>query len=109
MNSFKKKIEWDKYIIALCPIFLIFYLSNETYAIDYMNIKGEEISNDDIATIYPIFSILEDYDNLIKILSISVKRDNTNVEYLEVLRNAYMKVKDYENAENIYQIILSLQ
>ena len=81
----------------------------QTYAIDYMNIKGEEISNDDIATIYPIFSILEDYDNLIKILSISVKRDNTNVEYLEVLRNAYMKVKDYENAENIYQIILSLQ
>ena len=35
MNSIKKKIEWDKYIIALSPIFLIFYISNETYAIDY--------------------------------------------------------------------------
>ena len=81
----------------------------QTYAVDYMNLKGNDISNDDIATIYPIFSILEDYENLIKILSISVVRDNTNVEYLEVLRNAYMKVKDYENAENIYQIILNLQ
>ena len=71
--------------------------------------KGVMISNEDIATIYPIFSILEDYDNLIKILSISVERDNTNTEYLEVLRNAYIKVKDYENAENIYQIILNLE
>ena len=35
MNDIKKKIEWDKYIIALSPIFLIFYISNETYAIDY--------------------------------------------------------------------------
>ena len=35
MNSIKKEIEWDKYIIALSPIFLIFYISNETYAIDY--------------------------------------------------------------------------
>ena len=35
MNSLKKKIEWDKYIIALSPVFLIFYISNETYAIDY--------------------------------------------------------------------------
>ena len=74
-----------------------------------MNIKGEEISNEDIATIYPIFSILEDYENLIKVLSISVDRDNKNAEYLEVLRNAYIKIKDYENAENIYQIILNLQ
>ena len=35
MNITKKKIEWDKYIIVLSPIFLIFYISNETYAIDY--------------------------------------------------------------------------
>ena len=28
-------INWNKYIISLCPIFLIFYISNETYAIDY--------------------------------------------------------------------------
>ena len=35
MNNVKKIIEWDKYIIALSPIFLIFYISNETYAIDY--------------------------------------------------------------------------
>lgn len=81
----------------------------QVYAIDYLNLKGEDISNDDIATIYPIFSIMEDYENLIKVLSISVNRDNTNDEYLEVLRNAYMKIKDYENAENIYQMILKLQ
>lgn len=81
----------------------------QVYAIDYLNLKGEDITNDDIATIYPIFSIMEDYENLIKILSISVNRDNSNAEYLEVLRNAYMKVKDYENAENIYQMILKLQ
>ena len=81
----------------------------QIFAVDYMNIKGEEISNEDIATIYPIFSILEDYENLIKVLSISVDRDNKNAEYLEVLRNAYIKIKDYENAENIYQIILNLQ
>jgi Tfp pilus assembly protein PilF len=81
----------------------------QVYAIDYLNLKGEDISNDDIATIYPIFSIMEDYENLIKVLSISVNRDNTNAEYLEVLRNAYMKIKDYENAENIYQMILKLQ
>ena len=43
------------------------------------------------------------------ILSISISRDNTNVEYLEVLRSAYMKKKDYENAERIYQMILNLQ
>ena len=74
-----------------------------------MELRGELISNEDIATIYPIFSILEDYDNLIKILSISVSRDNTNAEYLEVLRGAYMSKKDYENAERIYQMILNLE
>ena len=37
---------------------------------DYMDMKGDLISNEDIATIYPIFSILEDYDKLIDILSI---------------------------------------
>ena len=31
----KNKIEWSKYVIGLSPIFLIFYISNETYAIDY--------------------------------------------------------------------------
>ncbi len=31
----QKKINWNNYIICLCPIFLIFYISNETYAIDY--------------------------------------------------------------------------
>ena len=81
----------------------------QVYAIDYLNLKGEDISNDDIATIYPIFSIMEDYENLIKVLSVSVNRDNTNTEYLEVLRNAYMKIKNYEKAEDIYQMILKLQ
>ena len=79
------------------------------YALMYMDMKGEEISNDDKATIYPIFSIMEDFQNLINILKISISRDKTNVEYLEVLRNAYMQVKDYENAENIYQMILELE
>ena len=81
----------------------------QVYAIDYLNLKGEDISNEDIATIYPIFSIMEDYENLIKVLSVSVNRDNTNAEYLEVLRNAYMKIKNYEKAEDIYQMILKLQ
>ena len=79
------------------------------YAQGYLDMKGEEISNEDIATIYPIFSILEDYDNLINVLNISISRDNTNIEYLEVLRGAYMKKKDYENAERIYQMILALE
>ena len=79
------------------------------YAQGYLDMKGEEISNEDIATIYPIFSILDDYDNLINVLNISISRDNTNIEYLEVLRGAYMKKKDYENAERIYQMILELE
>ena len=79
------------------------------FAQSYLDMKGEEISNEDIATIYPIFSILEDYDNLINVLNISISRDNTNIEYLEVLRGAYMKKKDYENAERIYQMILALE
>ena len=47
MNSLKKKIEWDKYIIALSPIFLIFYISNETYAIDYraFYLAGKSVLN----------------------------------------------------------------
>ena len=47
MNSIKKKIEWDKYIIALSPIFLIFYISNETYAIDYraFYLAGKSVIN----------------------------------------------------------------
>ena len=47
MNSIKKKIEWNKYIIALSPIFLIFYLSNETYAIDYraFYLAGKSVLN----------------------------------------------------------------
>ena len=76
------------------------------YAKGYKNMKGDDISENDINSLYPIFSIAEDYESLISILSISVERDSSNMEYLEVLRNAYIKVKDYENAENIYQIIL---
>jgi len=79
------------------------------YAISYMEMKGDEITNDDIATIYPIFSIMEDHENLINLLSISILRDNTNMEYLEVLRRSYIQLKDYENAENIYQMILELE
>jgi hypothetical protein len=47
MNSIKKKIEWDKYVIALSPIFLIFYISNETYAIDYraFYLAGKSVLN----------------------------------------------------------------
>ncbi len=47
MNSIKKKIEWDKYIITLSPIFLIFYISNETYAIDYraFYLAGKSVLN----------------------------------------------------------------
>ena len=47
MNSIKKTIEWHKYIIALSPIFLIFYISNETYAIDYraFYLAGKSVLN----------------------------------------------------------------
>jgi len=47
MDSIKKKIEWDKYLIALSPIFLIFYISNETYAIDYraFYLAGKSVLN----------------------------------------------------------------
>ena len=47
MNNIKKIIEWDKYIIALSPIFLIFYISNETYAIDYraFYLAGKSVLN----------------------------------------------------------------
>ena len=78
------------------------------YAKAYMNLKGDEISNEDIGSLYPVFSIIEDYENLAKILIISINRDKTNIEYLEVLRSAYIKMKDYENAEKIYQLILEL-
>jgi hypothetical protein len=79
------------------------------YAKAYMNLKGDEISNDDIGSIYPVFSIIEDYKSLISILKISINRDKTNIEHLEVLRNAYIKIKDYVNAEKIYQLILELE
>ena len=47
MNSIKKKIEWDKYIVAFTPIFLIFYISNETYAIAYraFYLAGKSVLN----------------------------------------------------------------
>ena len=47
MNKIEKKIEWNKYIISLCPIFLIFYISNETYAIDYraFYLAGKSVLN----------------------------------------------------------------
>lgn len=79
------------------------------YAKAYMNLKGDEISDDDIGSIYPVFSIIEDYKSLISILKISINRDKTNIEHLEVLRNAYIKIKDYVNAEKIYQLILELE
>ena len=79
------------------------------YAKAYMNLKQNEISNDDIGSIYPVFSIIEDYESLISILKISISRDKTNIEHLEVLRNAYIKIKDYVNAEKIYQLILELE
>ena len=43
----KNRIEWDKYIITLSPIFLIFYISNETYAIDYraFYLAGKSVLN----------------------------------------------------------------
>ena len=45
MNN--NKISWDKYIICLSPIFLIFYISNETYAIDYraFYLAGKSVLN----------------------------------------------------------------
>ena len=33
--DYKSKINWNNYIISLCPIFIILYIANETYAIDY--------------------------------------------------------------------------
>ena len=47
MNIIKNKIEWHKYIIALSPIFLIFYISNETYSIDYraFYLAGKSVLN----------------------------------------------------------------
>ncbi len=33
MNSYKYK--WSDYLICICPLALIFYIGNETYAIDY--------------------------------------------------------------------------
>jgi hypothetical protein len=79
------------------------------YAKAYMNLKENEISDEDIGSIYPVFSIIEDYESLISILKISISRDKTNIEHLEVLRNAYIKIKDYVNAEKIYQLILELE
>ena len=47
MNKIEKKIEWNKYIISLSPIFLILYISNETYAIDYraFYLAGKSVLN----------------------------------------------------------------
>ena len=47
MNKIKKEIEWNKYIISLSPIFLIFYISNETYAIDFRSfyLAGKSVLN----------------------------------------------------------------
>ena len=47
MNKIKNKIEWEKYILALSPIFLLFYISNETYAIDYraFYLAGKSVLN----------------------------------------------------------------
>ncbi len=47
MNSIKKTIEWDKYILALIHIFLIFYISNEAYDINYraLYLPGKSVLN----------------------------------------------------------------
>ena len=47
MNKIEKKIEWNKYIISLSPIFLILYIGNETYAIDYraFYLAGKSVLN----------------------------------------------------------------
>ena len=47
MNKIKNNIDWNKYIIALSPIFLICYISNETYAIDYraFYLAGKSVLN----------------------------------------------------------------
>tara|TARA_Y100001968_G_scaffold314773_1_gene340558 strand:- start:1087 stop:2259 length:1173 start_codon:yes stop_codon:yes gene_type:complete len=47
MNKIEKTIEWNKYIISLSPIFLIFYISNETYAIDFraFYLAGKSVLN----------------------------------------------------------------
>ncbi len=41
------KINWNNYIISFCPIFLIFYISNEAYAIDFraFYLAGKSILN----------------------------------------------------------------
>ena len=46
MND-QRNINWNKYIISLCPIFLIFYISNETYAIDFraFYLAGKSVLN----------------------------------------------------------------
>ena len=45
--NYTKKIEWSKYVICLSPIFLIFYISNETYAVDYRSfyLAGKSVLN----------------------------------------------------------------
>ena len=63
----------------------------------------------DINNIYPVFSQVNDYKNLIKILRIAISRDENNYEYLSVLRDAYIKTKDYNSAEDIYQIMLKIE
>ena len=46
MNTIKK-ISWEQFVISLSPIFLIFYISNETYAIDYraFYLAGKSVLN----------------------------------------------------------------
>ena len=78
------------------------------YAKAYMDLKGELKFQMKILLPYILFSqFLNDYDNLIKILNLSVLEIILMLEYLEVLRGAYMSKKDYENAERIYQMILT--
>ena len=47
MNKIEKKVEWNKYIISLSPIFLVLYIGNETYAIDYraFYLAGKSVIN----------------------------------------------------------------
>tara|TARA_Y100001970_G_scaffold216522_1_gene265016 strand:+ start:14661 stop:15851 length:1191 start_codon:yes stop_codon:yes gene_type:complete len=45
--DYKNKINWNNYIISLSPIFLILYIANETYAIDYraFYLAGKSVLN----------------------------------------------------------------
>ena len=91
MNSIKNKIEWDKYIITLSPIFLIFYISNETYAIDYraFYLAGKSVLNN-----------LNPYLN-----HISLSSDFYGPINSELSKFSGWKYPPYELSKNIFNLI----